>query len=26
MVDLYPGSGAITRAWDTWRQQLPAIA
>jgi hypothetical protein len=20
--DLYPGSGAVSRAWDTWRQQL----
>jgi hypothetical protein len=22
LVDLYPGSGAVTRAWHTWRQQL----
>ena len=19
LVDLYPGTGAVTRAWDTWR-------
>ena len=22
LVDLYPGIGAVTRAWDTWRKQL----
>jgi hypothetical protein len=22
LVDLYPGSGAVTRAWETWRRQL----
>ena len=22
LVDLYPGSGAVTRAWETWRTQL----
>lgn len=22
LVDLYPGTGAVTRAWDTWTQQL----
>jgi hypothetical protein len=21
LVDLYPGTGAVTRAWDTWRTQ-----
>jgi hypothetical protein len=21
LVDLFPGSGAVTRAWETWRQQ-----
>jgi hypothetical protein len=21
-VDLFPGSGAITRAWEAWRSQL----
>lgn len=23
LVDLYPGSGAVGRAWDTWRSALP---
>lgn len=22
LVDLFPGSGAVTRAWDTWRSEL----
>lgn len=22
LVDLFPGTGAVTRAWQTWRQQL----
>lgn len=22
-VDLYPGSGAVGRAWDVWRRQVP---
>lgn len=22
-VDLFPGSGAVTRAWETWRRQQP---
>ena len=22
MVDLFPGSGAVTRAWESWRPQL----
>jgi hypothetical protein len=22
LVDLFPGSGAVTRAWDAWRSQL----
>jgi hypothetical protein len=22
LVDLYPGSGAVSRAWQTWRAQL----
>lgn len=22
LVDLYPGSGAVTRAWESWRSQL----
>lgn len=22
LVDLYPGTGAVTRAWDTWRTSL----
>lgn len=22
LVDLYPGSGAVTRAWEAWRSQL----
>jgi hypothetical protein len=22
LVDLFPGSGAVTRAWDKWRQQF----
>ncbi len=26
MVDLFPGSGAVTRAWEKWRQQTQAIA
>jgi hypothetical protein len=25
-VDLFPGSGAVTRAWEQWRGQLEAIA
>lgn len=26
MVDLFPGTGAITRAWVTWGQQLREVA
>jgi hypothetical protein len=25
LVDLYPGSGAVGRAWDRWRHQLPGL-
>jgi hypothetical protein len=25
LVDLFPGSGAVSRAWDTWRQQLREV-
>lgn len=25
LVDLYPGSGAVSRAWHTWRAQLELI-
>ena len=25
LIDLFPGSGAVTRAWDTWGQQLWAV-
>jgi hypothetical protein len=25
LVDLFPGSGAVSRAWDTWRSQLHAV-
>lgn len=23
-VDLYPGTGAVTRAWETWRREVAA--
>jgi hypothetical protein len=23
--DLFPGSGAVTRAWETWRAQIPGV-
>jgi hypothetical protein len=23
LVDLYPGSGAVTRAWQRWQHRLP---
>ena len=26
LVDLFPGSGAVGRAWDSWRSQLRLIA
>ena len=26
LVDLYPGIGAVTRAWDSWRSQLSLLA
>lgn len=26
LVDLFPGSGAVTRAWESWRSQLRLIA
>ena len=26
LVDLFPGSGAVARAWDRWRSQLPGVA
>ena len=25
LTDLYPGSGAVTRAWDSWRSQLSLL-
>jgi hypothetical protein len=25
LVDLFPGSGAVSRAWDSWRQQLDFV-
>src|SRR5690242_3731506 len=25
LVDLFPGTGAVTRAWETWRNQRPLI-
>lgn len=24
-VDIFPGSGAVTRAWEAWQRQLPLI-
>lgn len=26
LVDLYPGTGAVSRAWDAWRSQLSIFA
>ncbi len=26
MVDMFPGCGAVTRAWESWRSQLPLLA
>lgn len=26
LIDLYPGSGAVTRAWGTWSQQLREVS
>jgi hypothetical protein len=26
LVDLFPGSGAVTETWEAWRQQLPFVA
>lgn len=25
MVDLFPGSGAVTHAWERWQQQFPTV-
>ena len=25
LVDLYPGSGAVSRAWERWRRRLPLL-
>lgn len=26
LIDLFPGTGAVTRAWENWTQQLPLMA